>query len=105
FLVHPLPHGVDHGASVGRELRGLDRLDAEHIVKRRGSPCLSGGRGRNQRQEDEKFLHRGRSILIKSSRPQDLRTMDLQLPLDYSAIERILPHRYPFLLVDKITEF
>jgi 3-hydroxyacyl-[acyl-carrier-protein] dehydratase len=31
--------------------------------------------------------------------------MDLTLPLDYSAIERILPHRYPFLLVDKITEF
>ena len=27
------------------------------------------------------------------------------LPLDYTAIERILPHRYPFLLVDKITEF
>jgi 3-hydroxyacyl-[acyl-carrier-protein] dehydratase len=31
--------------------------------------------------------------------------MDLQLPLDISAIERILPHRYPFLLVDRITEF
>ena len=30
--------------------------------------------------------------------------MDLILPLDYSAIERILPHRYPFLLVDRITE-
>jgi 3-hydroxymyristoyl/3-hydroxydecanoyl-(acyl carrier protein) dehydratases len=29
----------------------------------------------------------------------------LPLPLDYSAIERILPHRYPFLLVDRITEF
>ncbi len=28
-----------------------------------------------------------------------------ELPLDYSAIERILPHRYPFLLVDRITEF
>ena len=27
------------------------------------------------------------------------------LPLDNAAIERILPHRYPFLLVDKITEF
>jgi 3-hydroxyacyl-[acyl-carrier-protein] dehydratase len=27
------------------------------------------------------------------------------LPLDYAAIERILPHRYPFLLVDRITEF
>ena len=25
------------------------------------------------------------------------------LPLDYAAIERILPHRYPFLLVDRVT--
>ena len=25
--------------------------------------------------------------------------------MDTTAIERILPHRYPFLLVDKITEF
>ena len=31
--------------------------------------------------------------------------MDLSLPLDTSAIERIIPHRYPFLLVDRITEF
>jgi 3-hydroxyacyl-[acyl-carrier-protein] dehydratase len=31
--------------------------------------------------------------------------MNLALPLDYAAIERILPHRYPFLLVDRITEF
>ena len=29
----------------------------------------------------------------------------LTLPLDYAAIARILPHRYPFLLVDRITEF
>lgn len=29
----------------------------------------------------------------------------MQLPLDYTAIERILPHRYPFLLVDRVTEF
>ena len=29
----------------------------------------------------------------------------LTLPLDTTAIERILPHRYPFLLVDRITEF
>jgi len=27
------------------------------------------------------------------------------LPLDHAAIARILPHRYPFLLVDRITEF
>jgi 3-hydroxyacyl-[acyl-carrier-protein] dehydratase len=30
--------------------------------------------------------------------------MDLTLPLDYADIERILPHRYPFLLVDRIVE-
>ena len=29
----------------------------------------------------------------------------LTLPLDYAAIARILPHRFPFLLVDRITEF
>jgi len=31
--------------------------------------------------------------------------MDLALPLDQTAIERILPHRFPFLLVDRITAF
>jgi 3-hydroxyacyl-[acyl-carrier-protein] dehydratase len=31
--------------------------------------------------------------------------MNLTLPLDYQAIERILPHRYPFLLVDRIITF
>jgi 3-hydroxyacyl-[acyl-carrier-protein] dehydratase len=31
--------------------------------------------------------------------------MDLTLPLDHADIERILPHRYPFLLVDRIIEF
>jgi 3-hydroxyacyl-[acyl-carrier-protein] dehydratase len=29
----------------------------------------------------------------------------IKLPLDYAAIEQILPHRYPFLLVDRIIEF
>src|SRR5260370_4782350 len=29
----------------------------------------------------------------------------LKLSLDYAASERILPHRYPFVLVDRITEF
>ena len=31
--------------------------------------------------------------------------MEIALPLDITAIERILPHRSPFLLVDRITEF
>ena len=30
--------------------------------------------------------------------------MDLTLPLDTAAIERILPHRFPFVLVDRIIE-
>jgi 3-hydroxyacyl-[acyl-carrier-protein] dehydratase len=29
----------------------------------------------------------------------------LRLPLELSAIRAILPHRYPFLLVDRVTEF
>jgi 3-hydroxyacyl-[acyl-carrier-protein] dehydratase len=29
----------------------------------------------------------------------------ITLPIDYAAIERILPHRYPFLLVDRIVAF
>jgi len=31
--------------------------------------------------------------------------MTWSLPLDYTAIERVLPHRYPMLLVDRVTEF
>ena len=31
--------------------------------------------------------------------------MTLQLPLDVLAIQRLLPHRYPFLLVDRVVEF
>jgi 3-hydroxyacyl-[acyl-carrier-protein] dehydratase len=30
--------------------------------------------------------------------------MDLTLPFDCADIKRILPHRYPFLLVDRVTE-
>src|SRR5262245_11885816 len=30
--------------------------------------------------------------------------MDLTLPLDNAAIEQILPHRSPFLFVDRVTE-
>src|SRR5438552_432611 len=38
------------------------------------------------------------------SLPALTHAMDLPLPLDYATIERILPHRYPFLLVDRIIE-
>ncbi|WP_147651551.1 3-hydroxyacyl-ACP dehydratase FabZ [Vulcaniibacterium gelatinicum] len=32
-------------------------------------------------------------------------TSNVQLPLDTVAIQKLLPHRYPFLLVDRVTEF
>ena len=31
--------------------------------------------------------------------------MTLQLPIDVVAIQQLLPHRYPFLLVDRVVEF
>jgi len=31
--------------------------------------------------------------------------LEFSLPFDQTVIQRILPHRYPFLLVDRITEF
>ncbi|MUV15314.1 3-hydroxyacyl-ACP dehydratase FabZ [Noviluteimonas gilva] len=31
--------------------------------------------------------------------------MDVQPPLDVVALQKLLPHRYPFLLVDRVTEF
>jgi 3-hydroxyacyl-[acyl-carrier-protein] dehydratase len=30
---------------------------------------------------------------------------NVQLPLDIAAIQTLLPHRYPFLLVDRVVEF
>src|SRR6185369_6278079 len=41
-----------------------------------------------------------RAIELYWPRPMDA----LTLPLDQRAIQQILPHRYPFLLVDRITE-
>ena len=32
-------------------------------------------------------------------------SFELQLPLDVGAIQALLPHRYPFLLIDRVVEF
>ena len=32
-------------------------------------------------------------------------TLDLQLPVDAATIRKLLPHRYPFLLVDRVVDF
>jgi 3-hydroxyacyl-[acyl-carrier-protein] dehydratase len=32
-------------------------------------------------------------------------TLPMQLPIDVNGIQKLLPHRYPFLLVDRVVEF
>ena len=32
-------------------------------------------------------------------------TLPMQLPIDVNGIQKLLPHRYPFLLVDRVIEF
>ncbi|NYZ62610.1 3-hydroxyacyl-ACP dehydratase FabZ [Luteimonas deserti] len=32
-------------------------------------------------------------------------TLDVTLPIDIAGIHKLLPHRYPFLLVDRVVEF
>ena len=59
LLGHPLPHAVNHPASIGRNRRALDRLDVQDIVKRRGPLRLSGSGGRHEREDDKEFAHRG----------------------------------------------
>jgi 3-hydroxyacyl-[acyl-carrier-protein] dehydratase len=36
---------------------------------------------------------------------QDMTDFQIKLPLDVEQIQQLLPHRYPFLLVDRVTEF
>ena len=31
-------------------------------------------------------------------------TQQIQLPIEAAAIQKLLPHRYPFLLVDRVVE-
>ena len=57
------------------------------------------------REEVEDSFTEKASVAQDFKPAYNLTHMDVTLPFDYAAIERILPHRYPFLLVDRITEF
>ena len=63
--------------------------------------CVSFGRFSRRATR----FHLALTIFCCRLRYTDAVTADFSLPLDNAAIERILPHRYPFLLVDRITEF
>jgi 3-hydroxyacyl-[acyl-carrier-protein] dehydratase len=66
---------------------------------------LARSRGDKLQPDYTGVFHGGRSMRRRSHREAQGRMDLLTLPLDYAAIERVLPHRYPFLLVDRITEF
>src|SRR5262249_19306791 len=80
---------IEDGRHFPPELEQRDHELAD--VRRRGGRDTGRRRGRKGLGQGELKLYN-----------QPL--MDLTLPLDHAAIERILPHRYPFLLVDRITE-
>ena len=108
------------GISLGvRDLQILPALvqhvDGEHRERRQpgdqprdaAQQLVDIEHGRNFAAELEQC---GDEFLILGSRTvrqlcNNISPMDsLTLPLDHAAIEKILPHRYPFLLVDRITE-
>ena len=84
---------VDHGRDLAAE-----------IEQRQENVALTQARDGRRRQTMTKawLAHAGGRIERRNYTCPGMTT--LQLPLDYAAIERILPHRYPFLLVDRVTE-
>jgi 3-hydroxyacyl-[acyl-carrier-protein] dehydratase len=50
-------------------------------------------------------LKKGSRNLRSNRLLKSLEIEDMELPIKYQDIVKLLPHRYPFLLVDRITEF
>ena len=82
--------------------RGDLHRDGRHVVVLRGVSLELKHRIEDGVAADLRVLRVRRPFVASDYTGRLVDT--LTLPLDYSAIERILPHRYPFLLVDRITE-
>jgi UDP-3-O-[3-hydroxymyristoyl] N-acetylglucosamine deacetylase/3-hydroxyacyl-[acyl-carrier-protein] dehydratase len=62
--------------------------------------------GRPGHKSNIEFARRLRSLFEKQQLTRKYQNVGRKgVVFDFEAIQRILPHRYPFLLVDKITEF
>ncbi|MEJ2048293.1 MAG: 3-hydroxyacyl-ACP dehydratase FabZ, partial [Calditrichota bacterium] len=62
--------------------------------------------GRPGHKSNIEFARRLRSLFEKQQLTRKYQNVARKgVVFDFEAIQRILPHRYPFLLVDKITEF
>ncbi len=96
------PEGV-----VGNELRFLDECARHKTLDLLGDLALTGkdlfGHVVAHRSGHSLNVELARELL-KAARPAAVRSSPAPPPLDIAAILEALPHRYPFLLVDRVVE-
>jgi UDP-3-O-[3-hydroxymyristoyl] N-acetylglucosamine deacetylase/3-hydroxyacyl-[acyl-carrier-protein] dehydratase len=95
---------TDEGIADGIELRFPDEFVRHKIIDVVGDLTLAGARIRAH-VIAERPSHRGNVALARRLRRLQFRPADGTPVLEAERIFDFLPHRYPFLLVDRILEF
>jgi UDP-3-O-[3-hydroxymyristoyl] N-acetylglucosamine deacetylase/3-hydroxyacyl-[acyl-carrier-protein] dehydratase len=96
---------------VDNELRWPDEFVRHKAMDCVGDLALAGARVR-ARVQTTKPSHRGTVLLVRAMKEaareeeamRDLTTMETSRIMEVEDIMKVLPHRYPFLLVDRILE-
>src|SRR5205814_3259241 len=92
---------VDDDGVLGSALRWPDEFVRHKALDCVGDLALAGGRVR-ARVTATKPSHRGTVRLVRAMKEAIAKETNA---MDIDEIMRILPHRYPFLLVDRVIEF
>jgi UDP-3-O-[3-hydroxymyristoyl] N-acetylglucosamine deacetylase/3-hydroxyacyl-[acyl-carrier-protein] dehydratase len=95
---------TDDGIADGIELRFVDEFVRHKIIDIVGDLALAGCRLRAH-VVAERPSHRGNVMVARRLRRLRFKPSDGSPVLDAERIFDFLPHRYPFLLVDRILEF
>jgi UDP-3-O-[3-hydroxymyristoyl] N-acetylglucosamine deacetylase / 3-hydroxyacyl-[acyl-carrier-protein] dehydratase len=95
---------TDEGLAEGSELRFADEFVRHKALDVVGDLALVGGRVEGRVVADRPS-HRGNVALGRELRRRAARSGNGQPILDIQQILQYLPHRYPFLLVDRVIEF
>jgi UDP-3-O-[3-hydroxymyristoyl] N-acetylglucosamine deacetylase / 3-hydroxyacyl-[acyl-carrier-protein] dehydratase len=95
---------TDEGLAEGSELRFADEFVRHKALDVIGDLALVGGRVEGRVVADRPS-HRGNVALGRELRRRAARAGNGQPILDIQQILQYLPHRYPFLLVDRVIEF
>jgi len=95
---------TDEGLAEGSELRFADEFVRHKALDVVGDLALVGGRVEGRVVADRPS-HRGNVALGRELRRRTARAGNDQPILDIQQILQYLPHRYPFLLVDRVIEF